>query len=84
MNDDTTITFYDCGHCPQCKATRTLLDRLGVEYRHRAVDPDDPATVRTMRRETGFTVPPIVARTRGATTDAFTGYRPDLIHVLAH
>lgn len=78
-----TVTLYTCGQCPQCKASKEKLNKLGIIYRERKVIPYLRESVDAIRKATGFSQHPTVALERDQCTTAFTGYRPDLIERLA-
>ena len=50
----TPVTFYTKNNCPQCKATKMILEAKKIEYTERNIDENDG--YRLEAQATGFFV----------------------------
>ncbi|WES66029.1 glutaredoxin family protein [Microbacter sp. GSS18] len=73
------MTLYTTGPvCDRCRATRALLDGLGIPYREVDLsDPDNRALRVVVVDVLGYTRVPVVVPTGDSTP--WAGFRPDLL-----
>lgn len=71
------VIVYTKPACPQCNATKTQLDKVGVEYETVDISVDTDAREKVMAL--GYLGAPVVI----AGEDHWSGFRPDRIKALA-
>lgn len=74
------VTVYTKLGCVQCRATTTLMDRLGIDYD--LIDISNNPRVATFLQGEGHKSLPVVFVDYEETTEAWCGFRPDLIKQL--
>lgn len=74
------ITVYTKRNCQACEATKKAMDRLGIDYE--LVDISNNQRIATFLRDEGHKSLPVVFVDYEETTEAWCGFRPDLIKQL--
>lgn len=74
------ITVYSKRNCPACEATKTLMDRLGIEYD--LIDISNTPGIAAFLQREGYKSLPVVFVDHDEDTDSWEGFRPDLIKQL--
>lgn len=71
------ITVYTKSDCTQCRMTKNLLQRCGLDYKE--VDFEEDEDAREFLKTLGFKAAPVVV----IKDDSWSGFRPDKIKQLA-
>ena len=74
------VTVYTKPGCMQCRATKALMDRLGIEYDLIDIS-NNPGIAAFLQRE-GHKSLPVVFVDHDEYTDSWCGFHPDLIKQL--
>lgn len=74
------VTVYTKPGCMQCQATKTLMDRLGIEYN--LIDISNRPGITAFLQREGHKSLPVVFVDHDEGTDSWCGFRPDLIKQL--
>ena len=74
------VTVYTKSGCVQCRATTSLMDRLGIDYE--LVDISNNPRIVTFLQGEGHKSLPVVFVNYEEDTDSWCGFRPDLIKKL--
>jgi glutaredoxin-like protein NrdH len=67
------VTLYTKQHCPQCKATKRRLGKIGVDYKEL-----DAMNHLEELKSLGFMAAPVVI----TDNESWSGYRPEMIDSL--
>lgn len=74
------ITIYTAPNCQQCRMTESRMASKGLSFR--IIRLDNEPTIAAKLRSQGYTQAPVVDVT-GEQRQTWTGFRPDLIDLLA-
>lgn len=74
------VTVYTKPGCMQCQATKTLMDRLGIEYD--LIDISNRPEIAAFLQREGYKSLPVVFVYHDEDTDSWCGFRPNLIKKL--
>lgn len=74
------VTVYTKTGCMQCQATKTLMDRLGIEYN--LIDISNNTGITAFLQREGHKSLPVVFVDHDEDTDSWCGFRPNLIKQL--
>ena len=71
----TPVTFYTKNNCPQCKATKMILEAKKIEYTERNIDENDG--YRLEAQATGFFDAPIIVPSPDSGIKSWSWFKPD-------